>query len=186
MELRRAACFTKGNGMKSEPPNRSVGIEKDFSWPLFLAICAAVLLPLWFVGYCVVYTEGEVMHGMFRGLAVLAGLTVLIGFRRRKLAAAWVVGICGTLLIWQSWRIRKWAMLHEEVIGLVRHLQAFKRENGGFPESINGYSFNRAWVKHHIMNYRSEGSEIRFVYFMDDPGTSYWYDSGSGFGYYPD
>jgi hypothetical protein len=72
-------------------------------------------------------------------------------------------------------------MIHEDVMGLVRHAQEFKREKGGFPESIEGYSFNRAWVKHHIMNYRTEGSKFSFVYFMNDPGTSYWYDSGSGF-----
>ena len=172
--------------MKSEPSNPSVEFEKDLSWTLFLAICAGVLLPLWFVGYCVVYTEGEVMVGMFRGMTVLAGLLVLIGFHRRKLAAAWLVATCGALLIWQSWQIRKWAMIHEDVIGLVRHAQECKREKGGFPESIEAYSFNRAWVKHHIMNYRVEGSKFSLVYFMNNPGTSYWYDSESGFGYYPD
>jgi hypothetical protein len=172
--------------MKSAPSNPSVEIEKDLSWTLFLAICAGFLLPLWLVGYCVVYTEGEVMHGMFRGLTVLAGLLVLIGFHRRKLAAAWVAGICGVLLIWQSWQIRKWAIIHEDVMGLVWHVQEFNRETGAFPESIKGYTFNRAWVEHHIMNYRAEGSKFGLVYFMNDPGTSYWYDSESGFGYYPD
>jgi len=186
MELRKAACFTKGNGMKSEPSYSSVEVEKDLSWALFLAICAAMLFPLWFIGYCVVYTEGEVMHGMFRGLTVLAGLLVLIGFHRRKLAAGWVVGICGALLIWQCWQIRKWAIIQEEVVGIVRHVQEFKREKGRFPESIRGYSFNRGWVKHHIMNYRAEGSKFSLFYFMNHSGTHYWYHSDSGFGYYPD
>ena len=124
-----------------------------------------------FVGYCVVYAEGEVMHYMFRGMTVLAGLLVLPGFRRRKLAAAWLVGICGGLLIWQTWQIRKWAMIHEEVIGLVRHVQEFKREKGAFPESIEGYSFKRAWVKHHVMNYRVDRFQVQFRLFHERSGN---------------
>ena len=172
--------------MNAKSLNPSVESEKDLSWPLFLAICAAVMLPLWLIGYCVVYTEGEIMHGMFRGMSGLAGLLVLVGFHRRTLAAAWVVGICGALLIWQTWQIRKWAMIHEEMLGLVRHVEGIKREKGVFPQSAGGYSFNRAWVKSHVMDYRAEGSKFRLSYFMNDPGISYWYDSESGFGYYPD
>jgi hypothetical protein len=172
--------------MKSEPSNPSVGIEKDLSWTLFLAICAGFLLPLWLVGYCVVYTEGEVMHGLFRGLTVLAGMLVLLGFRRRKLAAAWVVAVCGGLLIWQTWQIRKWAMLHEEMLELVWYLEETKRDKGAYPESIDGYGFRRAWVKNRVINYRMEGAKFGFTYFMHYPGTSYWYDSENSFGYYPD
>lgn len=172
--------------MNAKPSNPALELRNDLSWPLFLAISAALLLPLWLVGYCVVYTEGEVMHGLFRAMTFLAGLLVLLGFCRRKLAASWLAGVCGVLLIWQTWQIRKWAMLHEEVFGLVRHLDESKPKNGAYPESINGYAFKRAWVKDQVINYRMEGTKYRFTYFMHDPGTSYWYDSGSGFGYYPD
>lgn len=172
--------------MKSKPSNPSVGIEKDLSWTLFLAICAALLLPLWLVGYCVVYTEGEVMHGLFRALTVLAGLLVLLGFYRRKLAVSLLVFVAAVLLIWQTSQIRHWAMIHEEVINLVRHVEEAKREKGAYPDSIDGYTFKRDWVKDRVIYYRPGGSKFVLTYFMHDPGISYWYDSGSGFGYYPD
>jgi hypothetical protein len=169
--------------MNTKPP---VPIGNDLPWSLFLAICAAFLLPLWLVGYCVVYTEGEVMHGLFRTLTVLAGLLVLLGFRRRKLAATWMVAVCGSLLLWQTWQIRNWAILHEEVLGLVGFLEMTKREKGIYPESIDGYAFRSAWVKNRVINYRMDGEKFGFTYFMNNPGTSYWYDSENGFGYYPD
>lgn len=172
--------------MNAKPANPPVPVENDLSRALYLAICAALLLPLWLVGYCVIHTEGEVMHYMFRGMTVLAGVLVMAGFRRRKVAAAWIACLCGALLIWQTWKIRKWAMIHEDVIGLLWHVQEFKRGKGEFPDSIESYSFHRAWVKGHIMDYRKEGEKFRLMYFMNHPGTSYWYDSGSGFGYYPD
>ena len=172
--------------MDAKPLNQSTQLDKDLSWSLFLAIWAAFLFPLWLVGYCVVYTEGEVFHDLFRGLTVLVGLLVLLGFRRRKVAAAWIACICGALLFWQAWQVRKWAMIHEEVLELLGHVRDFKRENGAFPESLDGHAFERAWVKEHIMSYRREGSKFRLVYFMNNPGISYWYDSDSGFGYYPD
>ncbi len=172
--------------IKAKSTNSSVESQGDLSWPLFLAISTAFLLPLWFVGYSVVYTEGEIVHGLFRGMTLLAGLLVLLGFHRRALAASWLVGVCGVLLIWQTWQIRNWVMIHEEIIGLVRHVNGIKQEKGAFPELIEGYSFNHPWVKSRVTNYRAEGSRFTLSYFMNDPGISYWYDSENGFGYYPD
>lgn len=161
--------------------------KNDISWSLFALTGIAILLPLHFLSYSVIYTEGEVMQGLFVGsTAVLAGAAVLLTIFSRKHAALLVVVIGGTLLIWQSYQIRRWAMIHEEVVGIIRHVERIKDTTGSFPNTIDGYSFKHAGLKRHISGHPTEPSNFHLSYFMNDDGVTYCYDSKGGFGYYPD
>ena len=95
-----------------------------------------------------------------------------------------VVG--GALLVWQSYQIRKWVMIHEDVIGIIHHVEEIKRQTGVYPKTIDGYCFANRGVKNHVQGYGVNGSGFRLSYFMNDSGITYWYDSTGGFGYYPD
>ena len=157
------------------------------SWAMLLVIAAVIVGSLSLLRYNVLYTEGEVMQGLFTLLVCLTLGSVLIGFHRRVIAAWCVVLLGGSLLLWQTYQTRKWAMIHEEIVGVVRYVEETKTKTGRYPTSLEGYTFRRQWVKSHI--YRAEREEadgFRITYFMNDPGTSYWYSSKTGFGYYPD
>ncbi len=92
----------------------------------------------------------------------------------------------GALLIpWQAYESRKWAYIHEDVIAIIQHVETMKKNSGRFPEKLNGYKFKRPWVENHVF-YGSSNESYSITYFMDNLGTSYWYKSASGFGYYPD
>lgn len=145
------------------------------------------MLPLYFLSYIVIYTEGEVMLGLFRVLIViLAGTTVLSAIYSRERAALMVIGLGGGLLTWQAYQIRKWAMIHEEVVGVIRYHEQIRTATGSYPNTIHGYALKHAGLEEHINRDPTDSSSFRLSYFMNDPGTSYWYDSKSGFGYYPD
>jgi len=41
-------------------------------------------------------------------------------------------------------------------------------------------------LKAHLQSYQREGDGIRMVFYVVHPSVSYWYDSRTGWGYYPD
>jgi hypothetical protein len=131
------------------------------------------------------YTEGEVMQGLY-WMLVWANLPILFLALWKPRIGIWSAFALGLLLLpWQASENRKWAQIHEEVISMIRYVDDQKKTSGEFPKTLEGYEFQKPWVEGHVSYGTSEGS-YRFSYFMDNPGTSYWFDSNSGFGYYPD
>lgn len=160
---------------------------RDISWLLLLAISAVVVGSIGLLQYNVLYTEGEVMQGLFTLLVFLTLGSVLIGFYRRIVAVWVIVLLGGSVLLWQSYQTRKWVMIHEDIVSLVRFAEDSKTDTGRYPANLEGYTFKRQWVKSHIYSFGpNEADEFGITYFMNDPGTSYWYSSKTGFGYYPD
>lgn len=137
------------------------------------------------LAYNTLYTEGEVMQGLYRML-VWANLPfVLLALWKPRIGVWTAFGLGVLLLPWQAFENRKWAQIHEEVFAIIRHVETQRKTSGGYPASLDGYGFQRSWLGGHVSYRTSEGS-YRISYFMDDPGTSYWYDPDGGFGYYPD
>ncbi len=131
------------------------------------------------------YTEGEVIQGLY-WMLVWANLPILFFALWKPGIGIWAAFFLGALLLpWQASENRKWAQIHEEVISMIRYVDDQKKTSGEFPKTLVGYEFQKPWIKRHVSYGTSEGS-YRFSYFMDDPGTIYWFDSNSGFGYYPD
>jgi hypothetical protein len=161
--------------------------SKDVSWPLLLAVATVVVVSLCLLHYNVLYTEGEVMQGLFTLLICLVGGFVLIGFYRRR-AALWCVTLLGgSLMMWQAYQNRKWAMIHEDIIAIVQFAEESKAKAGYYPINLDGYTFRHGQAKSHIYGLSAdETNGFQITYFMNDPGITYWYSSKSGFGYYPD
>lgn len=137
------------------------------------------------LAYNTLYTEGEVMQGLYRNL-VWANLPILIFALWKPRVGAWSAFGLGVLLIpWQAYQNRKWAQIHEEVISMIRYVDERKMAAGEYPKTLDGYRFHNPWIKRHV-SYGSSDESYRFSYFMNDPGTGYWFDSNSGFGYHPD
>lgn len=164
--------------------NRKGGI----SWAMFATLALAILLPLYFLGYTVIYTGSEVTRDFFVILTfALTGSAALLSFYSRRSAAFLLIGAGGLLLIWQTREVRKWAMIHEDVAGIIQHVEKIRETTGSYPASLQGYTFRNFDLKRHFdSGYRTENQEFRLSYFMSNPGTAYWYDSKSGFHYYAD
>jgi hypothetical protein len=160
---------------------------KDVPWSLLLAVASVFVISLSLLRYNVVYTEGEVMQGLFTWLIILVGGLVAIGFYRRGLALWFITLLGGSLLIWQAYQSRKWAMIHEDIIAIVRFAEEAKVKTGDYSTNLSGYTFKHAQTKSHLYKLSAEETNgFQITYFMNDPGITYWYSSKSGFGYYPD
>ncbi len=154
---------------------------------MLFAIAAVVVGALYLLCYNVIYTEGEVMQGLFVLLVCLIAGFTLIGFYRRVMAVWCITLMGGFLLLWQSYQARKWTMIHEDVVAIIRFAEDAKSKTGHYPTNLEGYPFKRQWMKSHIHAFGSDEVDgFRITYFMNDPGISYWYSSKTGFGYYPD
>jgi hypothetical protein len=154
---------------------------------MLLSIGAVVVGSLSLLRYNVIYTEGEVMQGLFTLLVSLVAACVLIGLHRRRTAIWCVTLLGGVLLLWQAYQTRKWAVIHEDIVAIVRFAEDSKSKTGQYPASLDGYAFKSPQVRTHILGLRSdETTGFRIIYFMNDPGITYWYSSKTGFGYYPD
>ena len=168
-------------------PNEPAQERPDVSWALLLGVALIVVGGLYQLRHNVFYTEGEVMEGLFGLLVWLVAGSTLLGFYRRKAAVWFILLVGGPLLLWQTAQARRWALLHEDIVALVRFAEDLKSNTGRYPESLEGYTFKTDWVKGHIRGFSSdERGEFRIGYFLNDPGISYWYSSRTGFGYYPD
>lgn len=154
---------------------------------MLLTIGAVVVGSLWLLRFNVLYTEGEVMQGLFTLLVGLVAACVLLGFHRRRTAMWCVTLLGGSLLLWQAYQTRKWAVIHEDIVAIVRFAEDSKSKTGHYPASLEGYVFKSPGVKAHIYEVGAdETNGFRITYFMNNPGITYWYSSKMGFGYYPD
>jgi len=137
------------------------------------------------LAHTVLYTQGEIMQGLY-WLMVLINLPLMAIALWKPRWGLWGGLILGGLLLpWQAAENRKWAQIHEEVIGIIQYLEAEQTPAGEYPTNLSNYAFQRSWVEKHIA-YEVEGDVYRLSYFMDHPSISYWYESEGGFGYYPD
>ena len=168
-------------------PNQADKPPQDVSWSMLLTIGAVVTGSLWLLRDNVLYTEGEVMQGLFTLLVGLVAASVLLGFRHRRTATWCVILLGGSLLLWQTYQTRKWAVIHEDIVGIVRFAEDTKIKTGHYPVNLEGYVFKNQKVKEHIYGLLSdETNGFRITYFMNHTGITYWYSSKTGFGYYPD
>lgn len=154
---------------------------------MLLGIASVVAGSLWLLSYNVIYTEGEVMHGLFTLLVGLVAASVLIGFHRRRTATWCVILFGGSLLLWQTYQTRKWAMIHEDIVAIVQFAEKSKSMTGHYPAGFEGYVFKNPQVRKHIYGFGPDETDgLRVIYFMNDPSITYWYSSKTGFDYYPD
>lgn len=154
---------------------------------MLLGIATVIVGSLCLLHHNVLYTEGEVMQGLFALLVGLVASCTLIGFYRRTIAVWCITLLGGCLLVWQAYQSRKWATIHEDIIAIVQFAEESKNKNGHYPTNLEDYTFKHTRVKSHIYKMAAdETNGFKITYFMNDPGITYWYSSKAGFGYYPD
>lgn len=158
--------------------------------PIELRIFSAILLIVLgasevFLLHNVLYTEGEIMQGLYWLLLFLNLPIFAIAMWKPRWGLWGAIALAALLLPWQTAQNRKWAQIHEEVIEIIRFVEENEEASGVYPKALTGYDFRRDWVESHL-TYESNGDSYIISYFMDHPSISYWYQSDDGFGYYPD
>ena len=77
---------------------------------------------------------------------------------------------------------------HLEAGRIVEFAHAQRTETGAFPDDLREYRFRDPRIEDGIYRYRSGSPDVFAVYY-GAPGqedVAHWYDSESGWGYYPD
>ncbi|MGC4015725.1 MAG: hypothetical protein QM755_14555 [Luteolibacter sp.] len=158
------------------------------SWPILIAAMLVIGGSLAFLHDGVLYTEGEIMQGMFQFLSMaLITITLVIAACGARRAAMWLLmGAGGSLLLWQCRQHQRWLFLHEDVLGAIRYVTEEKKHHGSYPADLSGYPFRHPEFADHLGYSPSDPDSFGMSYFLNDSGISYWYYSDSGFGYYPD
>ncbi len=172
--------------MKTEE-ERTPHAKPDLSWQMLLVLMIVVIGTLWLQSYTVLYTVGEVVQGLFHVLVFLTAICGLLGLYRRRIAAWVILAGGGALVLCQAYQIRKWAIIHEEIIRIVRYTLVEKTKSGHYPANLDAYIFEREWVRDHLAGFEvNDQGKLSLHYFMNNTGITYWYYSDTGFGYYPD
>jgi hypothetical protein len=138
-----------------------------------------------FLAHNTYYTQGEFTQLLY---CLLISLNLpLIGMTLwRPRVGLWCASaLAGLLLPWQGFQNIKWAMLQEEVVGIMHFVELKKKHDGHYPDELSGYEFQQDWTAANI-SFSHEDENYRISYFMSQPGIAYTYDSSSGFGYYGD
>jgi hypothetical protein len=169
----------------NEEPQAPSAPRVVIPWPLLLALAGVILGTACLMARNTIYTQGEVMEGLYRLSIGLVAAMLLLGFFNRNLAAWVILGCGGAMILWQASQTRRWGMLHEEVVAIVAHLNREKAEKGSYPGGLEGYDFRHPEFRDHI-GYSRQNTYYYIGYHLNDPGISYWYREDSGFGYYPD
>jgi hypothetical protein len=171
--------------MNENPPKTKPA--QDISWRMLLSLTGIFVGVLSLLRYNVIYTEGEVMQGLFTMAIGGVAACAAIGFQSRRRALWSVMVLGGSLLLWQAYQLRKWAVIQEDMVDFVYFAEETKRKTGQYPTGVEGYTFKNPQMKAHIYEVSfDEGNGFRVSYFMNQPGITYWYSSKTGFGYYPD
>lgn len=169
-----------------EQPAQNTTVRKDASWLAFVLATAAILTPAYLLGYNTLFTEGEVIQGLY--YLVLAGAAVgaLAALYRRNVGIIVVSLLGGLLLCWQAYQSRKWAMIHEDIAAIVTAAMKRHKTNGTYPTRMDELQFQHPFVRDHIHGFSSDSSGFSISYFINQPGITYSYSSTDGFWYYPD
>lgn len=158
------------------------------SWPMLIIALLVVAGSLALLHHGVLYTDGEVMEGLFGFLLVALVAIVLLtaACGARRIAMWLLLGAGGGLLLWQCRQHQRWTSLHEDVLGAIRHVTEERKRQGSYPADLSGYHFVHPEFADHLGYGRSGPDSFGLTYFLNDSSISYWYYSDTGFGYYPD
>ncbi|MEM9799414.1 MAG: hypothetical protein AAGA20_03745 [Planctomycetota bacterium] len=135
------------------------------------------------------HTLGEVDQiGVW--FAVVAGnvfaLALAVFSARAATIAAILVGVA--IVPYHVGLIRRHSLVRHEASRIVAFAYEAKAETGAFPESLDGYAYERPGVARYVQHYRADEEVGGFcvMYFVGTPTTSHWYTPKGGWQYYPD
>ncbi|MEM7164429.1 MAG: hypothetical protein AAF581_03140 [Planctomycetota bacterium] len=152
-----------------------------------LALCVAVVLPATALAF---HTVGEVRqfpYFFFVVLLMVSAMLILPLPRQSAVFAAVVTLLFTvTLLPVQVQLGVRLYRLKAEVRAIVDHLDNAVASDGAAPKDLSKYTFASPDLQDHVRYYARGGRHYYVSFWVVDSHISHWYDSTSGWGYYPD
>lgn len=169
-------------GQKSKP-----FVPSDMA--LFLLLWA-VLVALEVISVWLVYDNVSAVAQYLYILIVAASALICLGLTARSRLWAGLLALAVALLIVpaQFNLFYRYHRIQSEVALIAGYVYAERAETGNFPVDLSGYTYTDPRLAPYIQNYgvSDVGDTFRVYFYVSSPGTSHWYASDTGWGYYPD
>jgi len=161
--------------------------------PVWLWILVLVVLGFE-VAACILsyYTEGEVNQVVPLMVFAMNGIALVpLAFRRSKAALVAVLVPGLWFVLWcipmQVVLTTRWVRLRAEVTAIVEHVDSALASRGVYPADLEGYGWKRPGLREYIRyDLEESGDWYQVHHWVVDEHISHWYDSETGWGYYPD
>lgn len=133
------------------------------------------------------HTIGEVVSSLYVILIFFNIIPFLLGFTKFRRLAVGLALLCALLIIpYQVLLGYRWHLLRQETLSIVAHVNQVKKQTGEYPPNLSAYQFLHPRLQHHITYEYYEPTNYSVYFYIGTPDTSHWYNSNSGWGYYPD
>ena len=128
---------------------------------------------------------GEILAALVLVFSLVLGLSLwLLGWQKAAISTFGFPALAVVSLA--LWYAHVWVRLHLEAPRAVVYACQVKQSTGSYPSDLSGYTYRDPLLRKHLQMFSRHGENIRLVFFVATPSVSYWYDSSSGWHYYPD
>lgn len=158
--------------------------------PTFFILLLAILLPLEVFCALLAYeTLGEVMSGTYMvGIILLNGLLVALFFRHRSAALLGALIVALLIVPYQIVLGDRLIRVQAEATRIVAYAYETRADSGEYPADLTGYAFTDTDMQPYIQSYTrsDDGRDFSVFYFVGTETAPHWYESDTGWDYYPD
>lgn len=159
-----------------------------FKWNIsFVILLTTAIVLERFCAELAFHTIGEIISAFYY-FAIWLNIIPLILYavEFRKTAIAIILVLAFLLIPYNLFLGYRFIQLQKETKAIVEYVYEIKARTGSYPQDLSGYTFKNPHLEKHIQRYDIRGNEFTLSYYVGTTGTSHWYDSGSGWDYYPD
>lgn len=133
------------------------------------------------------HTVGEIYSALLLFLVGLNLAPILAYFLKWKKLAVGLALLGGLLSIPpQLFLGYRWHILRQETLNIVAYVEKTKKQTGSYPQNLSAYAYFRPTLKQDITYKRYKPDDYALSFHVGSPNTEHWYETGSGWYYYPD
>jgi len=133
-------------------------------------------------------TLGEIDSAFYFMTIALNIPFFILAWKKPFAGAIACVALAGLIIPYQAYLGKRMIDVQAEATHMVAYVYSVKAETGEFPSNLIGYSYANSNTSRFFQRYNRFRGKARFAitYRIGKEGTSHWYDSKTGWGYYPD
>lgn len=155
--------------------------------PIYILIL--ILIPLEIIAALLAYeTIGEIVSAFFF-LLILINIPLLFIARISPKGVSIISLLIAIALVpYQLILAHRLYKIQSEATLIVTHIYETKIATGNYPTDLSTYKFNDPNTAPYIQRYQYYPKQDAFIltFYVSTPNTSHWFDSRTGWGYYPD
>ncbi|MEM9553353.1 MAG: hypothetical protein AAGC60_03780 [Acidobacteriota bacterium] len=153
-----------------------------------LLLAALVILTHWYAARVAWHTEGEIVSGLHYLLLWSQVVLAVLALWRRRLV--WLLLVPWLLVVpRQALKADELRRAEREATRIVSWAYERRHLSGDFPPTLDGYVFTDETIRGGIFDYgvTEDGCSFGVTYgAFGTENSAHWFDSVTGWGYYPD